>query len=342
MNSSLRKLPGSRYLAWLVLLCASSGAISAPVFVTDTKITRGNMMAEISLRFACSVQYVDHTPIAQGDSLRIQLESTENCNGASPAIIRSREQLRPLDGDQAKLTEIDYDGESSSGQALLLSFTEAVRFDVVQHGVSNNLAIRVFFDSQNEAMQTRAVQRSAPETETLYVINLSTSREPHTAPEIQAAPPNPDLGIFETDLVLAGVTWYRLRLGPFARFDQAQTELRNVQARYPNAWIDEAKPTESEVSANLPATDATQADAYEVAAPLAELGPDRIDELMSEARLAMVAGEFSRAVQIYTKVLQAPNHDRHAQALEFLAIARERNGQTAHAKAEYQDRKSVV
>ena len=68
----------------------------------------------------------------------------------------------------------------------------------------------------------------------------------------------------------------------------------------------------------------------------ASIGLDQIDQLMDDARRAMVAGEISRAVQIYTKVLRAPNHDRHAQAQEYLALAREKNGQTAHAKAEYQ------
>jgi len=41
-------------------------------------------------------------------------------------------------------------------------------------------------------------------------------------------------------------------------------------------------------------------------------------------------------VQIYTKVLQYPQHEYMPEAQEYLALARERNGQTAHAKAEYQ------
>jgi hypothetical protein len=50
----------------------------------------------------------------------------------------------------------------------------------------------------------------------------------------------------------------------------------------------------------------------------------------------MAAGEVSRAIQIYTKVLQQPEHARMAEAQEYLALAREKNGQLAHAKAEYQ------
>jgi hypothetical protein len=56
---------------------------------------------------------------------------------------------------------------------------------------------------------------------------------------------------------------------------------------------------------------------------------------MDDARRAMTAGEVSKAVQIYTKVLQLPANDYQPDAQEYLALARERNGQIAHAKAEY-------
>jgi tetratricopeptide (TPR) repeat protein len=62
----------------------------------------------------------------------------------------------------------------------------------------------------------------------------------------------------------------------------------------------------------------------------------KVDALMDEARKTMVAGDTSRAIQIYTKVLQLPPHPRHPEAQEYLALAREKKGQIAHAKAEYQ------
>jgi hypothetical protein len=57
---------------------------------------------------------------------------------------------------------------------------------------------------------------------------------------------------------------------------------------------------------------------------------------MTEGKRSMTAGELSRAVQVYTKVLQTPENEHHPAAQEFLALARERNGQIAHAKAEYE------
>jgi hypothetical protein len=65
--------------------------------------------------------------------------------------------------------------------------------------------------------------------------------------------------------------------------------------------------------------------------------PDgRIAEMMEEGRRAMTAGEFDRASLIFTKVLSLPEHAESPTAQEFLGLARERKGQLAHAKAEYE------
>ncbi len=57
--------------------------------------------------------------------------------------------------------------------------------------------------------------------------------------------------------------------------------------------------------------------------------------LMEQARTAVIAGDYPLAVQLYTKVLSEPENPFAQPAQEFLALTRERNGQTAHAVAEY-------
>ncbi len=61
----------------------------------------------------------------------------------------------------------------------------------------------------------------------------------------------------------------------------------------------------------------------------------KVDALMLEARNLVAVGDLTRAIQLYTKVLQLPGHSRQPEAQEYLAVARDKNGQTAHAKAEY-------
>jgi hypothetical protein len=66
----------------------------------------------------------------------------------------------------------------------------------------------------------------------------------------------------------------------------------------------------------------------------ASLPPERIASLLTEARAALVAGDFDTAIRNYTRLLEAPG-EHAAESRENLGLAREKKGQTAHAAAEY-------
>jgi TolA-binding protein len=54
------------------------------------------------------------------------------------------------------------------------------------------------------------------------------------------------------------------------------------------------------------------------------------------ARAAITAQDYRRAIQLLTSILSSPKNDRSAEAQELLGVVRERNGQLAHAQAEYE------
>jgi len=330
-NTSNRR---SRYLASLVLLYLAPAVFAAPAFISGSNVTRGSSLAEVSVQFACGVEYIEHFPANRGDTLRIQLEATTICNGVSPLVAQSREQLRPLQADLVNLQEIIYDGNASGGQILTLVFGEAVDYEIIHSGTSNSLTVRLHLQpavtSTLHQSGVGGVRVEKPaEAQSSYVINLSSSRQAHAESDMSAVEVAPGLEVFESEVLLAGVTWYRLRLGQFASSAEAQAALVNLRNQYPTAWIDRAEKATATVAERRPEVDTANI-------AFASIGLDKIDVLMNDGRLAMVAGENSMAVQIYTKVLRVPNHDRHAEAQELLALAREKNGQTAHAKAEYQ------
>ncbi len=76
----------------------------------------------------------------------------------------------------------------------------------------------------------------------------------------------------------------------------------------------------------------------EPAMPIPDLstGAPKMVELMDEAGGAMIDRNFRRAIQLYTKVLRNPDTVFRQDAQELLGLARHRNGQLAHAKAEYE------
>ncbi len=59
--------------------------------------------------------------------------------------------------------------------------------------------------------------------------------------------------------------------------------------------------------------------------------------LMDEGRGALRKGDLSTAIAKFTEVLKLPETDSSPEAQELLALARQRNKQTAEARAEYED-----
>lgn len=64
--------------------------------------------------------------------------------------------------------------------------------------------------------------------------------------------------------------------------------------------------------------------------------PTRSAQLLEQARNAFTAGEYQKTIQMTTAILESPKSEETQDALELLGLARERNGQIAHAKAEYE------
>ncbi len=326
-------------LGVLLLLIWNSGH-AAVSFISSSEVRSGAVYSEISLRFRCNVHYVDHSPPVRSDVVRIRIEPTTVCTGAPPTVSLSRQLHRPLAADDAWLDSVEYDGESPGNEYLLLTFAEEVRYDVRAADGGNSLLIRVFPPDPELATAPAAAGKSGRETSTLveheepgtpkYVINLESSKRRPASSELPQVELSDDNKLFVAEAAIDGVKWYRVRIGYFDNAEEAAKQLRRLRSRFPGAWIGHAGDGEDEIDdvAPLPvravATSSTGGSSADVTA------------LMADAKHAMTAGELSRAVQLYTKVLQQPASDHHAQAQEYLALARERNGQIAHAKAEYE------
>ncbi len=320
----------------LSFLLFTAQALAGPGFIAETRIERGSVYAEVGIRFRCGVQYLGHDPSAASDVLRIRIEATTVCMGAAPSIARIKEQLRPLSADQASIESIEYDGESPGNASLRINFTETVRFDVRQDEDRDTLLVRVFFATAgtpeprtDTAAATRLQRRSLPPGPG-FVINLESWQRPPAAADMPNIQLPAGKKVFISETQIDGVTWYRVRAGIYESAEEAARALADLRARYPGAWIDRAGNDVESQTAVTPAATAVAAAANDVETA------DEAAELMGEARRAMTIGELSRAVQIYTKVLQMSPNAHQPDAQEFLALARERNGQIAHAKAEYQ------
>lgn len=322
-------------------------AFAAQGFIAGSYIDADDQSARMSVQFRCGVEVLGHEPANRGDRLRIRLDSTGICSGTTPRIAFTREQHRPIGADNARLVSMEYDGDSPAGHVLRLDFSQEVQFDVVRSLNDSTISIEITLEPGTRATEKaktgstgRLVRRAAPSVPK-FVINLESSLRPPAAADLPRIKLDHKNNVFVTEAVIDGQRWYRTRVGYFATADEAARVLRELRAQYPTAWIDR----ENENAVPLPVAAAPQEAAEISVEPGSQAQPaiagTRSGQLMQDARRAMINGELSRAIQIYTKVLQLPETEYHQDAQEYLALARERNGQLAHARAEYRRYLSV-
>ena len=160
-----------------------------------------------------------------------------------------------------------------------------------------------------------------------------------------ALPDLPELGGVRTYTVpfqKDGAAWTRQRVGFFASRAEAERAAAALAGSFPGCFVVEAPPGERG-SALARAVTRASANAAPAApgppppAPTAEAtkggGAER---LVEEARAALAAGDAGRAVVLLSAVLTRPEGQALAEARELLGVARERSGQLAHARAEYE------
>lgn len=176
----------------------------------------------------------------------------------------------------------------------------------------------------------------------------------------------PGLRLYTVPFTRDGTPWTRVRVGFFASATDARAWRDEQESIDATAWVVEAGPGERALAEGAPADRAvagTGAMARDRATPPAPetagtdlsgpptskpasaprettpLSPEQAElsaTWMEQGRAALADGELDRAVQLFTKLLALPAHDNSPDALEWLGVARERKGQEAHARAEYE------
>ena len=131
---------------------------------------------------------------------------------------------------------------------------------------------------------------------------------------------------------LAGETWYRLRAGPISSRADAQRLLAVAREQFPRAWLGVA---DEPAAAGSRAAAEHRARADRRHRPA--LPAEQLDALMARRAARQRKRDLPRAIELLTKLTRQPEFDGRAQAQEMLGLARERSGQLAHAKAEYEE-----
>jgi len=360
----MRKLEYLRNVAVFLVVtwCLAADPSWADSRILDAvDVSKVGRETAIVINFNQPARYVSHAPKSRGNVVQIQLRLIGS-NVASNA----RERLSRKPSDAAPLSDVTLENDAPQGPLLTLRFSRKIQFRIKSGADFRSISVFVPATPTPKKTEQRAPVRPKKSTRTVraaasrsgrrvnlsypYAINLMSSVTPIPRSVLPSNEQTGGYRLYTTRITTGGKTWTRLRLGFFESKAAADAFLeKSLRGAYSTAWVAKASKEERRLSAKTAIAAAVPAAAPQkppkssrTAAPrrkatLAPMSRDRMAIIADEARKAMTAREYRRAIQLYTMLLQLPENEFQEEAQELLGLARERNGQTSHAIAEYEE-----
>ncbi len=290
----------------------------------DTNVTSDH--ADISVQFACSVRYITNNPMNHGSSTRITLRLGPDCG----TLLNMPVSELPIVGGAGELvTGARLDSVVPGEVTLELTWSRELDFVIAPTANQQGLRLRLLGLGKRKS-SVKFTDAEAPEG---YAVNLDSGFAPFDDAAVRAAAAllNTQAYVSETDI--EEQHWFRLRVGPFASRVEAERVLKLAQAQYPRAWLAlNDEDTSLAVVQRAGAASTLSALPSDPALPDAERAT-----LLRTARDAMTKRLYPEAVEALTRLLRQPEYAGRAEAQELLGLVRERAGQLAMAKAEYEE-----
>lgn len=329
----------------LVLPMPAFGQPSADRTLSDARVENVGACSALTINFNIRVQVLSSFPEKRGRELHIRIQPLDSTLSAD-----GRESLRPP-SSLPDLASIQYEGDNPGGPVLSLFFAKDMAFSVESGTQQNSILVRL---SDPRAGDCAVPQGPNVETSPaapaavqgvpagLYALNLqSLPSEPGALSDAQASALAGKV-IYDSTFERESQTWHRLRAGFYESRAEADAAKAKLASLFPGAWVVKVTPEERaqgvagrretvKTTAPAPTTPVT---------PPAANGPADGSEtarLIEQAEGAIRDGQNDRAVALLTNALSQPENANTPRALELLGVTREKNGQIAHAQAEYEE-----
>jgi hypothetical protein len=306
-----------------VLAVLGSPAVYAQArLIEDVVASEQRGYVSVTLLFSCTVRYTSHSPATDGEAVQVRLSAGPDCGRGALA-----EPQPLLTGATGFVRSLDVVRPYGSDVVLRIGWNRPENFVVTPSMDGRVLRIRLL-----RPENPRVTVKETPLT--AYAVNLASSTTPFTPDDIAQAARMLGVRTYVSETVVDEQRWYRLRAGPFVDEADAKRALGNARARFPKSWLaiaDDAPSTAVGVPTAVAGVQATTPQAN------ATLTPDEVTKKFAAARGAFRRKDYAGAVPLLTELTRQPEFPQRAYAQEMLGLARERTGQVAHAKAEYED-----
>ena len=321
MHSRLRNL-----LAASAVLCnlAATPLWAQGRIIEDVVASEQRGYVSVTLLFSCSLRYLSHTPATDGEAVQVRFAAGPDCGRATAS------EPRPmLAGAAGYVRSIDLVRPFGSDVQVLIGWSRSETFVLTPSMDGRLLRVRLL---RTESPQVTV--KELPQGVSTYAVNLASSTTPFPPEALAAAAKSVGARTYVSETVVDEQRWYRLRAGPFVNEAAAKQALANSRSEFPKAWV----AISDDDTLNEVGTPSGMATVRSTAPQVnASMTPDETKQALAQAKDAFRHKNYATAIPLLTQLTQQPEFPQRADAQEMLALARERSGQVAHAKAEYED-----
>jgi tetratricopeptide (TPR) repeat protein len=329
-----------RRLRWLLLApLAALGAAGAfaqtplagPLRLVDViEVNDHEDQADLTMVFNCSMRFINSLPASEGKEVHIQLAPLADCRVSPMSQLAS--ETPTVSGGSGIVSAARVESMAPGQITLTLSFKKNERFVLAQGVDPRGLRLRLIDRARGRG---KILVGQSTEEVSNFAINLDSQPKPFSPADVQQAHDLLKAPAFVSEAVVDGEKWYRLRVGPIEKRSEADRLLSLALPQYPRAWL--------AIGDDAVTSDANATTAQVALPPVERMGSDpsltneELKKLMTAARAAVDKHEYPTAIALLTKLQRQPEFPDRARAQELLGLARERSGQLAHAKAEYEE-----
>lgn len=289
---------------------------------------------DVTLQFNCSLHYAGHSPASDGPEVRLRLRIDRDC-GVTGSLAAGGEittEIPPISGPRGIVAAARLESSLGGEVTLTLTWAKPESFVLAQGASASGMRIRLL---RVHDEKTRILVTERGDTASNYAVNLESQRQPIDAGAVDLAAKRLQTKTFVSQVQTGDEKWYRLRAGPFDQRTVAEGVLRSATKDYPRAWL--------AVGDDSVTNDPNAAVAEPPLPPVEQIGidppldPTELKTLFDQGRKALRARDYPQAVQVLTKLQRQPEFPQRAEVQEMLGLARERAGEVAQAKAEYEE-----
>lgn len=318
----------NRLAAGLIGCCVLAiGTHSAQATILEEiQVQPDNFENVVRVQFNTRIQFIRSVTVGNTNTIQVIFQVVQ---GVNIEEIMSVETLKSKPFEQLPAVTVTYSPQTTKIKKLTLQIGKGKQpVNVTVRAGSNGRSVDIIFG--DTAKQLPAV----PDGRRYALTLLSTESKNELSGKVIPREFQ-DYDVFTSQQTREGKSLYELNLGYFATPEQAEMVRARLLAQFPDAAVTDLLRRRQDILDAASAKAKSAPGQVQAQAPLPEV-EDRAAALMPKAQEALNAGNYELAINDFNQVLLLPPNKYSQEAQELIGVARERNGELAKARAEYE------